>query len=191
MSDLATSALAGAQFNGDVLIEDAGPRAMLSLRADLADPILRKALRAVLSLDVPGMMEVVANDTYTIAWFSPDELLILGPYGGADDMVATLSARLSNMHHLVLNVSDARACLRLSGRALRDTLAKLTPADMSAPAFTPGTCRRTRLAQVPVAIWMLDAGKADLVCFRSVAGYVFDILCNAARPGSGVDFYRP
>ncbi|MGC1503573.1 MAG: sarcosine oxidase subunit gamma, partial [Sulfitobacter sp.] len=46
--------------------------------------------------------------------------------------------------------------------------------------------RRTRLAQVPAAFWMPDAETVQIICFRSVAQYVFDVLNVAAQCGSEV-----
>lgn len=179
----------GAQYNGAILIQDAGPTGMITLRGDLGGAPVQKALKGETGLDLPGALEVVSNDSHTLAWFSPDELLILLPHAEADAMVANLSRHLAAHHHLALNVSDARVMFDLSGRALADVLAKLTPADMSPAAFGPGTCRRTRLAQAPVAIWSRAPGRAQLVCFRSVAEYVHGVLTNAARPGADVGFH--
>ena len=89
-----------------------------------------------------------------------------------------------------MNVSDARAVFRIKGPNTREVLAKLAPVDLSPQAFGPGMIRRTRLAQVPAAFWMEDTDTAQLVCFRSVAQYVFDLLKTAAQPGSEVGFYR-
>ena len=52
--------------------------------------------------------------------------------------------------------------------------------------FTPGMFRRTRLAQVPAALWMTEDDSFQIICFRSVAQYVFDLLCVAAQDGSKV-----
>jgi sarcosine oxidase subunit gamma len=61
--------------------------------------------------------------------------------------------------------------------------------DMAPGAFGPGQFRRTRLAQIPAAIWMQDEGVMQIVCFRSVAQYAFDLLKNAATPGSEVGLF--
>ena len=68
-------------------------------------------------------------------------------------------------------------------------MAKLVPVDMSTQAFVPGQFRRTRMAQVAAAFWMLDEETIRIVCFRSVAEYVFGLLKDAAEPGSEVGFF--
>jgi len=77
----------------------------------------------------------------------------------------------------------ARAVFRISGDKAREVICKLAPVDMSPKAFPAGHFRRTRLAQTPAAFWMPDAQTVELICFRSVADYVFGLLSRAAMPG--------
>ncbi|MDP5334258.1 MAG: sarcosine oxidase subunit gamma, partial [Paracoccaceae bacterium] len=67
--------------------------------------------------------------------------------------------------------------------------AKLAPVDLHPAHVGPGDVRRTRLAQVAGAFWMPEAGQINVVCFRSVAQYVFDLLCTAADPAASVDYF--
>ena len=69
---------------------------------------------------------------------------------------------------------------------MRDVIAKLAPVDMHPGQFNGTMFRRTRFAQVPAAFWMPDAQTVRIVCFRSVARYMFDLLRIAAQPGSEV-----
>jgi sarcosine oxidase subunit gamma len=80
----------------------------------------------------------------------------------------------------VADVSDARVGFRVVGPGARAVLARLSPADLSAPVFGPGSVRRTRLAQVPAAIWMTGEGAIDVAVFRSVADYALGLLRGAA-----------
>ena len=63
-------------------------------------------------------------------------------------------------------------------------LAKGTPVDLLPGSFGPGDFRRSRLGQVAAAFWMPEAGTIDLMCFRSVAGFVAEWLVSAGRIGS-------
>ena len=188
MSD-PVSALGGAVFDGMVRVEDAGPRGMLTLKGDLGDARLGEAVKALTGSDVPGTREARIEGETGAAWMAPDELLLLVPHAEAEAAVADLAKALGGTHHLAANVSDARAVIEVSGPTAREVLAKLTPADLDAAAFGPGSFRRTRIAQVPAAFWMRDAETIEIVCFRSVAQYVFDVLKAAARPGSGVGYF--
>jgi sarcosine oxidase subunit gamma len=165
---------------------------MITLRGDLSDPAVKKAVKAMTGVAVPGLREIRHGDGVSVAWMSPDELLVLCGYDQAGALVATLEAALGAAHSLVVNVSDARAVFTLSGVAAREVVAKLAPVDMA--VFKAGEIRRTRLAQVPAAFWMTDggdgAGDITIVVFRSVAQYVFDLLETAAAKGGEVGFIR-
>ncbi|MEL6643927.1 MAG: sarcosine oxidase subunit gamma family protein [Pseudomonadota bacterium] len=183
MSEIA-SALPGTAFDGLVRIAEAGPRGMVTVKGDLADTKRRAAVADVAGVDVPPMLGVTTDGDRGVLWMAPDEVLVLTPYADAAESARRMTEALSDTHSLVANVSEARAVFTLMGAQVRDVLAKLTPADMHPEALTPGTLRRTRLAQVPAAFWLRDAETAELICFRSVAQYVFDILSHAARPGT-------
>ena len=110
----------------------------------------------------------------------------MGDYAQAGATVAAMTKALGAIHHLCVDVSDARATFRLTGAGAREVLAKLAPADLS--VMTAGQLRRTRLAQVAADFWIVDDNTIDLVTFRSTARYVFDLLSTAAAPGSEVDY---
>ena len=186
-----SSALKGASYQGFTTITECGPRGMITLRGDLSSKALQKAACELTGCDFPAKLGITGTHDSGICWMSPDELLILCPYANAHAATAHLSETLKDTHHLVANVSDARAMLSLTGGDPREVLAKLSPANVSPEAFKPGTLRRSRLAQVPAAFWIEDAGTAYVICFRSVAEYVFDILKTAALPGSEVGFFDP
>ena len=186
----ALSALPGMEASGLVVVREMGLRGMVTLRADLAEAA--EAVKGVTGADMPATRGIASGEGMQVAWMSPDELLILCDHDAAGDIVARLTEALAGRHHLAVNVSDARAMFALSGEAgaLRDVLAKITPADMSADALKPGEMRRTRLQQVPAAIWFESATEARVISFRSVAAYVFDLLAMSARDSAPVGFHR-
>jgi sarcosine oxidase subunit gamma len=183
-------ALPGAAFRGLVRIEEAGLRGMVMLRADPGAAAVRKAVKATVGVEVPALRKAALAGVRGALWMSPDELLLVMPHDEAPAAVARLAAGLAGVHHLAADVSDARAVFRLTGDldAVREVLAKLTPADLAPGAFGEGDVRRTRLGQVAAAFWIEDGG-VTLVCFRSVAGYVFDLLSAAAAPEAAVGYW--
>ncbi|WP_420567640.1 sarcosine oxidase subunit gamma [Thalassovita sp.] len=183
----AITALQGAQTHGAVTLTEIGPQGMITLRGEL--PALGDVLRQV-GLTLPGKRQIVHAKDRSVAWMSPDELLILLPYAQVPEALQTLETTLSGTHFLAANVSDARAMFTLSGtaEAVRETLAKLAPADLSPGTFEPGEISRTRIAQVPAALWLTQDGEGRVVCFRSVAQYAFDVL-SAASEGGRVGYF--
>lgn len=188
MSD-AVSALGGQEFEGRVAVADAGLQGMITLRIDTTEDNATTALRAA-GFEMPSAGNAQGNLAGGTLWMSPDEVLLLCPYDDVDETVERLEDHLSGQHALVANVSDARCVVRLTGEnaELREILAKLTPADMRASHLNVGKLRRTRLAQVPAAIWFEDENTAIVIAFRSVADYVFGLLSNAAT-GPDVGYF--
>lgn len=187
----AVSALNGGRFAGLIVVEDAGPRGMITLRADLSDPTVGAALSgAGVAIPVSGRASGDPEGVGAL-WMSPDELMIHCPYDDVRRVADALARGLGAVHHLVADVSDARAVFRLSGdgRAIRESLAKLSPADVRPASLPVGQVRRTRLAQVPAAFWFTAEDEAVLIAFRSVAEYVFGLLSNAAAPKSDVGYF--
>lgn len=179
MSDPVT-ALKGVRYDGVVTIEDPGPRGMIALRGDLSEERFRDAVARAASTSCPDRLSVAVSDSVSLAWMSPDELLVLCPYDEVSDRLNTFRTELESIHHLAVDMSDARTVLRLSGPKVTGVLSKLTPADLSNAAFPAGTIRRTRLAQIPAALWRRQDDLVDVLCFRSVADYAFSLLKTAA-----------
>ncbi|MCL6284792.1 sarcosine oxidase subunit gamma [Ruegeria sp. 2012CJ41-6] len=180
------SALNGARYDGIATIEELGLQGMITLRGDLDEKGLAKAAAAATDQQMPGPRKAHVTDDSGLCWMSPDEVLVLVPYAEVEDKLAGMVKALGNSHALAVNVSDARAVFRVSGTHAREVVAKLAPVDLSDGAFKPGDFRRTRLAQVAAAFWMEEDGAFRIVCFRSVADYVFKLLKVAAQPGSEV-----
>lgn len=179
----AVSALQGAAHVGLVSVTETGLRGMVTLKADLG--AAATAIKQVTGQEMPEARRIAVG-AMSVAWMAPDEVLILCDHDKADAVVAELSAALGTAHHLAVNVSDARAVFEVAGSACKDVLGKLTPADLS--TLAPNEMRRSRLAQIAAAFW-IDGDTATVICFRSVAQYAFDLLSNAAAPGSDVRYH--
>ncbi|WP_163849587.1 sarcosine oxidase subunit gamma [Pseudooceanicola aestuarii] len=178
-------ALGGAQTQGRATLRELPMQGMITLRGDLADPALRAAATGLTGRNMPERRGISSEGDRAIAWMSPDEALLLLPLTDLPQAMDKLGRAFAGMFLTAVDVSHARALFALTGpdAAVRETLAKLAPVDMAPGRFEPGELRRTRLAQVPAAFWMPQAGEVRLVCFRSVAGYVQEILTTAAADG--------
>ena len=110
-------------------------------------------------------------------------------YKNVSKTISNLNSSLSGTHNLVVDVSDARSVFSLNGGAVRDVLSKGSPADLSVDALPIGEVRRTRIAQLAVAFWFTDELNCQLICFRSVGGYIMEWLKNASEDGSEVNFH--
>lgn len=179
------SAAGGASFEGpDVKIRDRGVVGMVTIRGDLASDAFRDAVKDATGAAPPDVRGYVPAGDGGLGWMAPDELLFVCPYETAPAAVDKLNAALAGEHHLVVDVSDARAVFRIEGAGARELIAKGAPVDMSPGAFTPGMLRRSRLGQVAAAFWLESDGSLTLVCFRSVGAYVFSWLKNSCMDGA-------
>ena len=164
-------------------VSRAGPRGMITLRADLSAAKVKAAVKAATGAAMPEVRRIVTGKDGAVAWMSPDELLVMVDHGAVDTTLAALRKALDGVHHLAVDVSEARACFVIEGPGCREVVAKLCPVDMDPSAFGPGELRRTRMGQVAAAFWMPQEGRVDLVCFRSVADYALDLLTVSAEAG--------
>lgn len=189
MSDPVTALRCARATGGIATVTELPPQGMITLRGDLSLAKTRTLVTKTTGAAFPDQRRVETADAHSVAWMSPDELLVMCPYAAARDTVARMATAQAGAHALVANVSDARAVFEVCGASAREVMAKLAPVDLAPDHFTPGMFRRTRLAQVPAAFWMTDDQTFRVVCFRSVAQYVFDLLKVAAQEGSAVDIY--
>ncbi|SMC44388.1 sarcosine oxidase subunit gamma [Primorskyibacter flagellatus] len=183
------SALRRARYEGFVTVEEAGLQGMVQIRGDFDSDIFTRAVSDAAGVPMPGQRKALWEGRQGLLWMSPDEVMLLCPYPEADRALARLDSALAGTHHLALNVSDARTLFTLEGTGLREVLAKLAPVDMSPDVFRPGMLRRTRLAQVAAAFWLRSDTRAEVICFRSVAPYMMDLLSTAAATGSEVGLH--
>ena len=182
MSD-PVSALNGASFDGFAEIREIGPVGMITLRCKHDVKALPKAIKSAVGMAMPAPRRIVKDGAFGAAWMAPDELLLILPYDQVANVLAGIAKSLKAEHHLAVDVSDARAVFRITGEKAAQVLTKLTPADLT--ALQPGEIRRSRVAQVAAAFWVQDDG-FTLVCFRSVAVYVMDLLAHSAARGSAL-----
>lgn len=184
------SALNGASWSdGIATVRECGLQGMITLRGDLSNAKVKKAVKSVMGVAVPETNTAKMAEARGVCWMSPDELLLLCPYEAVSADLEQLKKALGDAHALAVDVSDARAVFQLTGNHVRDVLSKLTPADLSPAAFPVGAFRRSRLAQAAGAFWMRDATTFEIICFRSVAQYMFDLLTVAAQEGSEVNYF--
>lgn len=176
-------------YDGIVRVEQWADRGMISLKGDLGDSALHALCTGLTGVDFPGTLQANCVGEAGLCWMAPDELLLLMPHDRVAGAIAKIDEVLGGKHHLAADVSDARSLFLVSGGSPRDVMAKLTPVDVSPRNFSPGQFRRTRLAQVPAAFWMRDETTFEVIAFRSVGDYVFNLLSTAADPAAVVDFH--
>jgi len=179
----AVSTLQGKVANGEVTVSEGGLRGMITFRGDLANAKLKSVCKSLTGFAVPERGKASSNGDKGVAWMSPDELLILVPHAETKAAIEAIAKAMKGQHYLAENVSDARTHLTVQGSFAREVIAKLAPADLHPDSFHVGDFRRTRLGQIAAAFWMTDDQTFEVICFRSVGGYAFDLLAASAKAG--------
>ena len=173
------------QFNGYVTVSYEKNIGMIAMRGSLS----AKGLGVALGKSLPKERKVVDGKGMQIAWMSPDELMVFCRKPNVAGLMAAFEKSLSTQHALVADVSDARAVFTLKGAKVREVVAKLAPVDMSPCQFGSGEMRRTRFGQIAAAFWMTGKDELKIICFRSVAEYMYKQLCICAKQGSELDLW--
>lgn len=159
---------------------------MVALRVDLRDAEARAAVETTLRAALPPANRTIVCEGGVALWLGPDEFLIVTEPGGEASVVTALSAALGGGRGAVVDVSDSRTIIALSGKRARDLLAKGGGLDLHPRSFTPGQCAQSFLAKVKVALHQLDDTPSyHVIVERSVAEYLFLWLADAAREYTG------
>jgi len=126
-------------------------------------PEFRAAVSGVLGLDLPETANTTAAGR--ALWLGPDEWLLVSDA----DMTGALEEALEGRHCAIVDVSEARAVLELSGPGARDILASGCRLDLE--TLLPGACAQTALARAHALLEPREGGVWRLFVSRSFAAY--------------------
>ena len=139
----------------------------------------RAAVAGVLGLGLPETPNTAAGRAL---WLGPDEWLLVS----GEDIVGPLEDALEGQHCAIVDVSEARAVLELSGEGAIDILASGCRLDLE--TLRPGACAQTALARAHVLLEPREGGVWRLFVSRSFAVYmrawIEDAIALRAIPAS-------
>jgi len=173
----------------EIVIEELRDRGMIDLKGDPAAPGFREAVASVLGLDLPLAPRTSETmGAITVLWLSIDQWLITLPHADAAPLAERLQAALAGHHALVVDLSDARAVFRITGRGAREVVMKGASADLTHKDYRAGTVRRLSFAELAAMVHVVsdDPEILDLYVFRSVGHYAHAFLETASRPEARV-----
>jgi len=131
---------------------------------------------------LPPRLRCVTIGTAEFVWAGPDQWLALDPsradlarFGFAHELVERYGAEAS-----ITDLTGARAILRLSGPAVRETLAKLVPIDLDDCVFPPGAAALTLAGHIGVTLWRPTPEDWNIACYRSFGASLLHDLLEAA-----------
>ena len=121
------------------------------------------AVAGVLGLGLPETPNTAAGGAL---WLGPDEWLAVSDA----DIAGLLEEALAGQHCAIVDVSEARAVLELSGDGAVDVLASGCRLDLE--MLRPGACAQTALARAHVLLEPREGGVWRLFVSRSFAVYM-------------------
>jgi sarcosine oxidase subunit gamma len=140
---------ASAACGGQLELRERPFLTQLDVRVDEAG---RVAAGKHLGVALPVTPNTWAVGEPSALWLGPDEWLIVGRPDLQGVLEAGIAGALTRTGGAVVDVTDQRTVLELSGARARDVLAGACAIDLHPRAFGPGDCVQTLLAQAGVIL---------------------------------------
>lgn len=114
-------------------------------------------------------------------WITPNEFVFDSETFTVDKLEAMIRSNtdLSNVNHLITDISDARVVFRLSGARAEDYLSTGSALDFTLLSFPVGSATITRFYALAALIARTGEMEFDIMVDRSLAPFVLDRLKDA------------
>jgi heterotetrameric sarcosine oxidase gamma subunit len=127
------------------------------------------AVKDAYGVELPATPARVEGKDIAFVWNGPEQWLAVAERGNGRDLERQLKPVLAGLSSVV-DLSDARVAVRISGPRARDVLAKGVPIDLHPRAFRPGMVAISHASHMSVILWQLDGAPTyELAVFRSFA----------------------
>jgi methylglutamate dehydrogenase subunit D len=127
---------------------------VISAAAGKASGVAAKVL-AVTGLELPMGPKRANKDDLALIGIAPGQWLAVAEGKAALALLAKLAAGVKGLATIV-DQSDGKAVLRVSGPRARDALAKGCSLDLNPRVFKPGSAGTTPVALIDCVIWQVD-----------------------------------
>jgi methylglutamate dehydrogenase subunit D len=160
---------------------------VISAGAGKANEVAAK-VRSVTGLDLPMGPKRVSKDGFALIGTALGQWLAVAGGKGALPLLAKLAVALKGLATIV-DQSNGKAVLRITGPRARDTLAKGCSLDLHPRVFKPGSAATTPVALIDCQIWQVDERPTyDLAVPTSYAESLwFWLTASAAEYGYTVE----
>ena len=167
--------------DGGLSMREVPFRGIIDLRLDQRDKGAHDAAELALVIALPDSGRSVIGAAGSVLWLGPDEYLVVTEPGRELALVASLLGALRGRRAAVIDISDSRTMIALSGFHARDVLAKGCGIDLHPRSLAPGHCAQSFIAKARVTLHQLDdAPSYHILVERSLAEYLWLWLADAA-----------
>ncbi len=141
---------------------------------------LQSAISDAYGVTLPLEPRRVVGKDIAFLWAGPGQWLAVAERGPGRDLEVELKPKLAGLA-AVVDHSDGRVVVRVSGARARDVLAKGVPIDLHPRAFKTNDVAITHASHIGVVLWQLDeAPTYDIAMFRSFADSFMHWLNDSA-----------
>lgn len=153
----------------------------INLRVDGGNGVLLENIRKALGLPLPTQPNTShTNRARTTIWLGPDEWLILCPLREVEATMELLREVCVNRHAAIVDVSDNRAILSLSGARVWKVLQKGCTLDLHPATWHPDMCAQTLFMRAQIILLMQNEAPTFWLMVRpSFATYLAQSLIEA------------
>jgi sarcosine oxidase subunit gamma len=171
---LTAAAAKGDAAGADLLIGEAAHRTIVNIRGDGGDAF-KAAVRSVTGVDLPTTPNTTAKaGDFRILWLGPTEWWVVSSNADTAKLVDDLRAAFNGQHAAVIDVSESRTVISISGPSARDVLARGCSLDLHPRVFTTGQCAQTGLTKANIVLDQIsDAPGFDIYVLKSFADYLW------------------
>ncbi|MBS0252390.1 MAG: hypothetical protein JSR78_15135 [Proteobacteria bacterium] len=133
-----------------------------------SDKVL-EVIRSAYGIDLPRTPKIVTARGTSFLWYGPNQWLAVAAREQNRDLELELEPLFSGVASIV-DQTDARAVVEISGHRARDVLAKGVPIDLHPSAFKTGDVAITHASHIGIVICQMDDNPTyQISMFRSFA----------------------
>ncbi|MES1151755.1 MAG: sarcosine oxidase subunit gamma family protein [Dongia sp.] len=170
------NALAGRNKPGaGIILGEVAHRAIINIRGDAGDLVFSTAVKVATGADLPVAANTVsAADDLRILWLGPNEWWVVAPDAKRAELIERLRQAFAGQHTAVVDVSESRTVITMSGPAARDVLARGISLDLHPRAFGPGQCAQTGMAKANIVLHQTDDQPSyEIYILKSFSDYLW------------------
>lgn len=138
-----------------------------------------RALRKLCRLALPAVGKASAHGGFTLAWAALDAWLAMAPGTGRGDLYGRLSDTLGGSAAIV-DQTHGLTAIAVSGRHVRDLLAKGTGVDLRPASFAADACAATQMEHTAVHLRCTGEDAFELLVPTSQAASFWHFLTEMA-----------
>lgn len=172
---LAARASQGGHATAGVILGESAYRTIINIRGNSSDPAFLAAVKTATSVDLPVKANTVSTyGSTSILWLGPNEWWVVTAPDRSDELVPTLRQAFEGQHTAVIDVSESRTVITISGPKARAMLARGISLDLHPRVFAPGQCAQTGMAKANVLLHQVDDKPSyDIYVLKSFSDYLW------------------